>query len=991
MIEKDSLNVFRPKSPGTKLLSRNSFSLDSYWPTRTPSLLVAIQYSDTVINLTWLDGVDNAKGIRIYISTDEVNFVAKGIVAFGDEAYSATGLTPDTMYYFYAVAYKGIHESPPSNTDSDYTAYVPSGDAHLSLEYTNRSGLDLLETYSGSSLNAKIIPSVGKLQSTDYIYHAINNFQSSDTTGYVEARFYFDGSNSIHELFSSAAEAATARYFRVYMSNKILYLKMQQNITTVFTNTIRTSATFTAGWYTMRWSTNGSNYSASINGGAALTVANGGILVSAGADDGRWINLITLRNNICIGAFKTSAAIVVPTITYNIDYVNWNDTHKWILTGAGNRVFDIIGGVHLTWTGTSHQSYDINASTLLLDSGYSRWIKTATVDEIVPYNAGSPLDVATYLGATYSKQTDHPGSATKHNRAPSLIDFDYLDATPAALAVMDRSNVTYQTAASRAASDYDATQVYRYEVSNIADPRIFMTFFNVGYKGRFYGKITVSSNHVMTFFGGLVTATDRTNYHQANAMDYCGSFVLAEYPNGSFSVDANDYVEFHDIAYSDDFGTSAAKTAYQNSAIINPLVTGGAYRKVVIGSLGTDNYFISQPICPNNCDIDVKCHLEMMNSVTDVLAADIVKTATSFTATDASKFHTGEFCVVTDDGQLFSYDVYRGWGGKITGIVGNVITLDTAAPYDYDASNNGRIATKASVILIDTASHVKVDVLDGGYIDGNQANQAKIHPTYWYGGNEVEVLRMGMGIAVWKSSYITLTDNVDVRNGSIHGVSFASDGISAPNQYNTIGNIHISDCEQKGLNLKYCKYGTMGNVTAARCRFEDGIIFYTTNSYWTCGDLTVTDCGRTGFNWNANNHDIVVNKITTSGCVANGVDIGSKNLTITVGIFTSDSIRFNQANPAGGGVSNVNIATIDIDACIKGLTTGIVWFYGGVKTVTIGTLTLNGCTGVGVKASVLSGLYPDDIRVNNGGIYTHTGTKTDIAVGSDVILTGDFT
>ena len=96
-------------------------------------------------------------------------------------------------------------------------------------------------------------------------------------------------------------------------------------------------------------------------------------------------------------------------------------------------------------------------------------------------------------------------------------------------------------------------------------------------------------------------------------------------------------------AYTDFFGTSASNTAYENSAIINALITGGHYDKIIIGSSATDTYLISQPITPNNIEIQYNCILKMMDSVTDPLAANILEDATTFTATDATKFHVGEF------------------------------------------------------------------------------------------------------------------------------------------------------------------------------------------------------------------------------------------------------------------------------------------------------------------------------------------------------------
>jgi hypothetical protein len=858
---------------------------------------------------------------------------------------------------------------------------------HKSIEYSSRSGLDFLETGSGLSLNGKIMPSCGYCDATNYATRTVANFNVGAASGYVEAKFYYDGntSTSATYIFSSSDTALTTKYFFLSVVSGYPRMTIRGATGGSFNNVIRATATLAAGWHTVRWASTGSAYVITIDGTA---YSGAGLVATTGSDNGIWFSRCDARDNIAVGTW-ISTGVNATQSAIKVAYIDVDNAYKWYFTGVGLYEYDIIGDQHLTWTGAAHKSYDTNASQALLDSGYSRWIKTAAADEIVPYKGGAAFNVAAFLTG-YVKQTDNSGSLTSHNKAPSLIDMDYTDATPARLAVMDRSNTTYHAAASRAASDYDASNPYRYEASNFADPRILKTFFNTGYKGRFYPDISVTGNNVMTIDGAYLTDVDLTASKQKNAMVEADSFVLAEYPNGSYTTDADGYLEYHDIAYSDDFGTSAAKTAYENSTIINGLVTGGTYRKVVIGSVASDVYLISQPIVPSNCDIDYCCVLKMMDSVTDTLAQNIVAGATTFTATDASKFHTGEYVCVTDNDQAVIYDLYRGWGGKIINIAGNVITLDTIAPYNYTAASTGRIATIQSNILIDSGSYVTIGST-GGYIDNNKAGQSAIHPTYFVNGTIVEAYKQGCCIAGWKSNHVTIQDAVTVKNAKTHGISFSSDYVGTLNTNLSIGAVHVNDCHQKGLHFKWTNIGTLGNAVIDGSVWEDGIIFYSTNTNWTVGSVTCTNCGRTGFNWNSSNNTITIANITTSGCTDFGFDCGSKNLTVTGKITTSDRVRFNQAYPTGGGVSGISIAEIDIDNCVKTAATSIVWFYGNVKTVTITKLTLDGCTGKGVVATVLSGGYPDDIRINSGGIYTHTGTKTDIAVGSDVIMVGDFT
>jgi hypothetical protein len=86
-----------------------------------PDNLILTVVSDTEIKLDWTDNSDNEEGFRIYISTDGISFTEKGTVLADVETYSATGLTQNTLYYFYVVAYTGGSESDPTLTEQAQT------------------------------------------------------------------------------------------------------------------------------------------------------------------------------------------------------------------------------------------------------------------------------------------------------------------------------------------------------------------------------------------------------------------------------------------------------------------------------------------------------------------------------------------------------------------------------------------------------------------------------------------------------------------------------------------------------------------------------------------------------------------------------------------------------------------------------------------------------------------------------------------------------
>ena len=109
----------------------------SYWATRTPSNLRATVASTTQINLTWADAADAAEGINVYASEDYgTTFTLLDNVAFGAEAYNATGLDPTKLYCFYIKANSGTNESLESNI-----AYETTIPLHLTLEAANLTAI----------------------------------------------------------------------------------------------------------------------------------------------------------------------------------------------------------------------------------------------------------------------------------------------------------------------------------------------------------------------------------------------------------------------------------------------------------------------------------------------------------------------------------------------------------------------------------------------------------------------------------------------------------------------------------------------------------------------------------------------------------------------------------------------------------------------------------------------------------------------------------
>ena len=188
----------------------------------------------------------------------------------------------------------------------------------------------MLETGSGESLNAAILPAAGKIDGSNYLYLAVSNFEAADDASPIETSFYFGGNNGTQELWSSHSESSTARYFRLYVYNKKIYLDIRQNVTTVFQNFLYITNAINAGWHVVKFYPEGGAYKAVLDGGSVLTVGSG-LTLSTGTDNGRWLNLITLRSNIAIGAYKDSGGFHNSNITGYVGYAKWGTKHTWYI------------------------------------------------------------------------------------------------------------------------------------------------------------------------------------------------------------------------------------------------------------------------------------------------------------------------------------------------------------------------------------------------------------------------------------------------------------------------------------------------------------------------------------------------------------------------------------------------------------------------------------------------------------------------------------
>lgn len=167
----------------------------TYWNTRTPSALSLVWSSATQINASWTDAENAAEGLRLYISTDNVNWTLADTVNFGVQAGSAT-IVAGTIYWFKLVAFKGTHESDPIYGQI-YDHRVLSTQASNMLAYypMNESSGAVMDDMSVNNLNGEYVgtPTLNSTGIGDGIGAVL--FNGSNSFAYVEKNDFVNNFN----------------------------------------------------------------------------------------------------------------------------------------------------------------------------------------------------------------------------------------------------------------------------------------------------------------------------------------------------------------------------------------------------------------------------------------------------------------------------------------------------------------------------------------------------------------------------------------------------------------------------------------------------------------------------------------------------------------------------------------------------------------------------------------------------------------------------
>jgi subtilisin family serine protease len=207
-----------------------------------PSNLNATALSSSQVKLTWTDNAVNEAGFKLQRSTDGVTFSDLATLKVNSIAYSATGLTSATTYYFRVRAYDGPNFSPFSNVASATTNGGPAAPSNLTATAVSSNRIDL--AWTDNSTNEGGFKLERSTDGVNYSQIAVfvpnttsfpNSGLNASTTYYYRIRAYEGTNNSdfsnVAVATTQATPAAPSNLAAVALSSSQIKLTWADNAT----------------------------------------------------------------------------------------------------------------------------------------------------------------------------------------------------------------------------------------------------------------------------------------------------------------------------------------------------------------------------------------------------------------------------------------------------------------------------------------------------------------------------------------------------------------------------------------------------------------------------------------------------------------------------------------------------------------------------------------------------------------------------------------
>lgn len=415
-----------------------------------------------------------------------------------------------------------------------------------------------------------------------------------------------------------------------------------------------------------------------------------------------------------------------------------------------------------------------------------------------------------------------------------------------------------------------------------------------------------------------------------------------------------------------------------------------------IGDSRIDTFLISQSlIIPSNKTVVIDGVIKIKDGSTTTITQNVDSLSSKITVASTVGFNVGEQIGFYDTrGPIEGGGIQTrriGGAGIITNILGDTITIDGQAAYSMDTNYSPVLGHVQDVIsIVDNASNVRI--YGDGLINANRREQLDMSALYL-----VHRSQFGSGIKSFEVNGFRIwgRNRFEVLGGVAHGI--AVDNHEERSSNIDYRRIYSHDAHNKNFHFYYCRKIFMDDIIANDSEYEDGIIFYTLNDSITMNNITCMNNRRGGIYFNSNSN-IACNasNLFLAGNVEGDLLINSNNLNLT-DVFISRystkkidySIKITSAYSYG---DNINITNLSISGIELNTNGSVIGLFGDVDNININNMNMTNCIGLGIRSDV-SGLgvdYPDNVIFDGGGIFNHTGTKTDIESGSDVTFT-DFT
>ena len=361
----------------------------------------------------------------------------------------------------------------------------------LALKYDVLSGLDLLESFSGSNLNAKVLPVTYIGAGTGYYYIGAQNLGKSHT---IKVNMVVSGA---YAFSHSSATGGTGSWLTL-VENSIGYR--------VGGSTRNIPVTMSTGYHEIVLVRNERLINITIDGVAQTQ--------------------FDLTDTYNLDWYLTNIGKVAALYTNNvISYVAFND-HEYVLNGE-LVVYDIGTNatklnIGLTTGSAANKTYSIYGSTLPITRGVSIYNKVVRIANLyVPY---SSTGAATITPPTdYLKIRDNPAVAGRLIDVDALIDFDYSDVGEAIKISLKRDDTTVFEDVARTGY-YDAANAYRWHISEL-NRELLTSYYKTNYKWMVFPHWEANSVETRGNIDELlITSADQSPTSRNAALSYTGDY-----------------------------------------------------------------------------------------------------------------------------------------------------------------------------------------------------------------------------------------------------------------------------------------------------------------------------------------------------------------------------------------------------------------------------------------------------------------------------------